>query len=258
MATLYVIPTPIGNVGDITKRALDILNSINIVLCEDTRVTSRLLKLLAIDSQNKKLLPYFEHNEREKIHSVIDFLKSGNDVAIVSDAGTPLLSDPGFPLVREIRHLQKEGEKEIKVEVLPGATSITTALIATGLPTDKFTFLGFAPRKPNDRKKLLSGVRKSDQQLSSTYVLFETAQRLQATLMAIKQVLGNRVQISLCRELTKMHESIDSGNVDEIIDLVQSAKYDSRGELVVVFNLNESKTLGKNQKSLRRIHKKSR
>lgn len=240
MSTLYVVPTPIGNVKDITVRAKEVLTDIEIVLSEDTRVTSKLLKLLEIEP-NKNLISYFEHNERKKLDFVLDLLKQGNDVALLSDAGTPLLSDPGFPLIREIRKLQKEDPEnysEIKVEVLPGATSVTTALVASGFPTDKFTFLGFTPRKPSDKKKMFRAVRKANDQLKASFILFENQYRLLSTLNLMKELLGKNVDVCICKELTKLHETIEYGRIEDVIELVEKNKISLKGEIVLVFNLN--------------------
>jgi 16S rRNA (cytidine1402-2'-O)-methyltransferase len=243
MSVLYIVPTPIGNIKDITVRAKEVLEQTRTVLSEDTRMTRKLLSLLNIPT-NKNFISFFEHNERQKTQYILDLLKQGNDIALVSDAGTPLLSDPGFPLIREIRKLQKadkENFAEVKIEVLPGATSITTALVASGFPTDKFTFLGFASHKPADKKKLLKSVRKSTEQLKSTYILFETQHRILSTLNLMKEILGKNVSVCLCRELTKMHESIEYGNINEIIELVEKKKIDMRGEMVLIFNLHIEK-----------------
>lgn len=240
MSILYVVPTPIGNIKDITIRAKEVLNETEVILSEDTRVTRKLLSLLEIEG-NKNFVSFFEHNERQKVDYVLDLLKQGNNIALVSDAGTPLLSDPGFPLIRELRSLQKtdkDNYSDIKIEVLPGASSITTALVSSGFPTDKFTFLGFAAHKPADKKKLLKSVRKSADHLKSTYVLFETQHRILSTLKFIKEIIGKNAQVCLCRELTKLHESIEYGSVSEIIELVEKKKINLKGEMVLVFTVN--------------------
>ncbi len=237
MSILYVVPTPIGNIKDITIRAKEVLEHTNTILSEDTRMTRKLLSLLNIPV-NKNFISFFEYNERQKTRYVLDLLKQGNDIALVSDAGTPLLSDPGFPLIREIRRLKKvdkENFAEVKIEVLPGATSIATALIASGFPTDKFTFLGFASHKPADKKKLLKSIRKSSEHLKVTYIMFETQHRILSTLNFMKEILGKNVSVCLCRELTKLHESIEYGSVIEIIELVEKKKIDMRGEIVLLF-----------------------
>lgn len=240
MSILYIVSTPIGNIKDITMRSREILDQTNTILSEDTRVTRKLFSLLDIP-QNKNFISFFEYNERQKIGYVLELLKNGENIALVSDAGTPLLSDPGFPLVREIRNLQKtdvESFKDVKIEVLPGPSSITTALVASGFPTDKFTFLGFASHKPADKKKLLRLVKKSNEHLKVTYVMFETQHRVLGTLNFMKEILGKNVSVCLCRELTKLHESVEYGSVNEIIEMVERKKIDMRGEMVLLFNLN--------------------
>jgi len=234
MATLYIISTPIGNIEDISKRSINILEQIDIILCEDTRVTAKLLRLLNIDTNGKKLLPYFEHNERSKYKKAIELLVSGNDLVLVSDAGSPLLSDPGFLLVREIRKL---GNKDIDIDVLPGSSSISLALVTSGLPSDKFTFLGFVPKKPSDRKKLFKNVKKSFQHLKSTYIVFETMVRLESTLDAMKVLLGKDLKVTLCIELTKKHQRIYTGTVLDHLVSIRSKKLKLKGELVIVFSL---------------------
>lgn len=234
MATLRIVSTPIGNIKDISLRSIEVLKDANIILCEDTRVTSKLLDLLEIDKKNKKLFQYFEHNERSKYKKAIELLTSGEDLLLVSDAGTPLLSDPGFLLVREIRNLNNS---DIEVEVLPGANSITTALVSSGFPTDKFTSLGFIPRKASDRKKLFKNIKKSSQYIKSTYVALETMVRLESTLDILKTLLGKDVQVALCVELTKKHERILIGTVLEHLIAIRSKKILLKGELVLVFAL---------------------
>ncbi len=240
MSILYIVPTPIGNIKDITVRAKEILEQTNTILSEDTRMTRKLFSLLGIEA-NKNFISFFEHNERQKTGFVIELLKSGQDIALVSDAGTPLLSDPGFPLIREIRKLQKTDSDDfadIKIEVLPGASSITTALVSSGFPTDKFTFLGFASHKPADKKKLLRQVKKSANHIKATYIMFDTQHRILSTLNFIKEILGKNTSVCLCRELTKLHESIEYGNVSDIIEMVEGKKIDMRGEIVLLFNCN--------------------
>lgn len=233
MSTLYIIATPIGNTKDITLRSLELLRGLKIILCEDTRVTYKLLNELEIDSSNKKLLPYHEHNEREKLHKVLELLESGVDVALVSDAGMPLLNDPGFPLIREIRLMQRANpELNVTVEVLPGPTSITTALVASGFPTDKFSFLGYLPRKSNERIKLFNGLIDVSKVLKQTFVAFESPHRIEKTLDDMKIVFGNDLKVCICRELTKKHEEIIISKLGEFNQVP------SKGEMVLVFNPN--------------------
>lgn len=236
MAKLYIISTPIGNSADITLRALEVLKNIPIILCEDTRVTKKLLRILDIESKNKKLLSYYEHNERSKIRDVISLLNLDYDIALVSDAGTPLISDPGFPLINYIQNLSYEEKEKIQIEVVPGPSSVLTALLYSGLPSDKFTFLGFIPRKPGDRKKFFQQIRKSYDFIKSTYITFENLNRLSASLDTMKLILGNKIEVCLCRELTKLHEEIVKGDIDEIIFKIKNKEINLKGELVIVFS----------------------
>ena len=232
MANLFIVPTPIGNMGDITLRALDVLKNVPVILSEDTRVTKKLLSALKIDYKNKKILNYFEHNERDKLDDVLDILAGGYDVALVSDAGTPLINDPGFPLVRMIRELKKD----VNVVVLPGASAVLCALAASGLPTDRFTFLGYVPRKPNDKKKMLKAAKRASENIKCTYIAFETKHRLESTLLMMKLILGGSTQLSVCKELTKVHESVEYGTVQDAVDKISAISADDlKGEYVLVF-----------------------
>lgn len=235
MSTLFVVPVPIGNVKDITLRAMDVLKDGQFILCEDTRNTKKLLDLLKIDSIDKRFLPYFEHNESQKLDKAIDLLKEGIDLVLVSDAGTPLLSDPGFILVREIR----KSCHDIKIEVLPGASSITTSLVTSGLPTDKFTFLGYLSKKPNDKKKLFKSCKKSAQFLKSTYIAFETMTRIESTLEMMSTVLGKDTHIVLCAELTKIHERVIDKSISDHLNSIRTGQTILKGELVILFNLKK-------------------
>lgn len=233
MSTLYVIPTPIGNIGDITVRAIDVLKKLEILLSEDTRMTSKLLGLLEIESKTKRLINYFDHNESGRIPEVIEILNSGIDVGIVSDAGTPVINDPGYKLIREIR---KAGSH--KIEVLPGATSITTALVASGLAPDKFSFIGYLPRKTGELTRLLNSISESNEIIKSTYIAFESPYRIIKTLELLNDVYSNKAEISVCKELTKMHEEVFCGTALEILSELKVNKFASKGEIVLLINLN--------------------
>lgn len=235
MANLYVVATPIGNLKDITLRAVEILTESKIILCEDTRVTKKLLSMLKIDSKDKKLLPFFEHNEKGKIKDVVSLLNLGYDIALVSDAGTPLVSDPGFPLINYIQNLTAKEKENFQIEVIPGPSSTLTALIYSGMASDKFTFLGYIPRKPNDRKKLFQQVRKSYDFIKSTYICFENLNRLEASLESMHQMLGDKVEVCLCRELTKLHEEIVKADINEVRKKIHGSEINLKGELAIVF-----------------------
>jgi 16S rRNA (cytidine1402-2'-O)-methyltransferase len=235
MAKLYIVATPIGNLKDITLRAIDVLTEVNVILCEDTRVTKKLLSMLKIDFKDKKLLPYFEHNEKGKIKDVVSLLNLGYDIALVSDAGTPLVSDPGFPLINHIQNLSSKDKENFQIEVIPGPSSTLSALIYSGMASDKFTFLGYIPRKPNDRKKLFQQVRKSYDHVKATYICFENLNRLEASLEAMHEMLGDKVEVCLCRELTKLHEQVIKADLTEVMKKIRASEINLKGELAIVF-----------------------
>ena len=215
---LYIVPTPIGNLKDITLRALEVLKECDIVAAEDTRQTLKLLNHFEI---KKSLISYHKFNEQNKSEDIISLLKEGKNVAVVSDAGTPGVSDPGSVIVKKCI------DENIKFEVLPGATAITTAVVYSGLDTTKFTFRGFIPRENKERKPMI-------EELSSytdTLVFYEAPHRLLDTLSFLKENLGNR-KIAVCRELTKLHEEIFRGTLEESINYFEINK--PRGEFVLV------------------------
>jgi 16S rRNA (cytidine1402-2'-O)-methyltransferase len=200
MGTLYLIATPIGNLEDITLRALRLLQEVDLIAAEDTRHTGRLLSHHGIDTRQ---ISYHEHNKLTRLDAVLQALERG-DVALVSDAGTPGLSDPGYELVRAaIAH-------GVPVVPIPGPSALTAALVASGLPTDAFVYLGFMPRRASDRRRLLSALANERR----TLVAFESPHRLGKTLTDIAEVLGDR-QVAIARELTKLHEEIWRGSANE-------------------------------------------
>ena len=201
---VYLVPTPIGNLKDITLRALEVLKAVDVIAAEDTRQTLKLLNHFEI---KKSLISYHQHNEQRKSEEILDIVKDGKDIAIVTDAGTPGISDPGAVLV------QKCIENNIEFYVLPGATAITTAVVYSGLDTTKFLFRGFIPRETKERKILFDEIKESKE----TLVFYESPHRLLSTLEFLKNNLGNR-KIAACRELTKLHEEIIRGSIQEVID----------------------------------------
>ena len=202
MATLYLISTPIGNLEDITLRGMRVLGQVALVVAEDTRHSGRLLKHLGIDAP---LLSLHEHNEEARIPVVLAALARGEDVGLISDAGTPTLSDPGFKLVRAAITAGHT------LTPVPGASALLAALVASGLPTDRFLFLGFAPRKPSGRAELLRQVAADP----GTLVLYEAPQRTPALLRAIVDELGPDRPVVVARELTKLHETVWRGRAEQ-------------------------------------------
>ncbi len=228
--TLYVVATPIGNLKDITFRALEILESVDYIGCEDTRKTTILINHFFKGKEREmqdKLFSYYDQVELQKIPHLVAQLKEGKNVAIVSDAGTPAVSDPGFKLIRECVN---EG---IKVISIPGASSVISALTSSGLPTDKFIFLGFLPQKPGHRVKLLESLKTSLQIINSTVIIFESPYKLQRSLTDMKSVFGD-IEIVVARELTKLHEEVIK---DTISNILEHYKKGIKGEIVVLFNL---------------------
>jgi len=199
MGTLYIVPTPLGNLEDITLRAVRILGQVDLIATEDTRTTGKLLKHLNISCP---MISYFEYSNASQRQRVLNALTNG-DVALVSEAGTPLVSDPGYVLV------QAAIEQGVTVVPLPGPSALTTALSASGLPTDQFLFLGFLPRKAGERRQLLVGVSAQ----AATLVFFESPHRLRSTLADMADTLGGDRQVAVCRELTKLYEEIWRGTV---------------------------------------------
>ncbi len=217
---LYVVATPIGNLGDITLRALDVLKAVGAVACEDTRHTQKLLRHYAIAP--KELLSLHRFNEKSRVAKVIGLLESGVDVAQVSDAGTPGLCDPGHILVAEVL------QRGFEVCPIPGPSALAAALSVSGLDTDRFIFDGFLPRKIKGRREKLKEVERE----SRTLIFYEAPHRIVESLQDILQMLGNRKAI-LARELTKVHEEIVQGSVQSLLDKVSAWK-ECRGEMVLL------------------------
>ncbi len=215
---LYIVATPIGNLGDITLRALKTLAACDLIACEDTRVTRKLLDRYAIATP---LTPYHEHNAEKARPALLRRLADGAAIALVSDAGTPLVSDPGFKLVRAAN------EAGHAITALPGPSALLAAIAVAALPTNQFFFAGFLPPKQAARRTRIGELAN----IPSTIVLFETGPRIEATLADLAAGLGPR-EAALCRELTKLHEEIRRGSLD---DLAQgAASHEQRGEIVVV------------------------
>ncbi len=218
MGTLYIVSTPIGNLKDITLRAIEILGNVDIVACEDTRVTGRLLTHLNI---SKKMLAVSDFNEEKMVSEIITILNAGKDIALVCDAGTPLISDPGFKIVREAV------SRNIRVESIPGASASIAALSISGLATDKFMFIGYLSKKDLKRESQIKDIKKIAETVKTTFILYESPYRVVKTLDSIKNVFGD-INIVVCRELTKLHEEIYRGKISEF-------KMNLKGEFVILF-----------------------
>jgi 16S rRNA (cytidine1402-2'-O)-methyltransferase len=235
--TLYIVPTPLGNLEDITIRSIKTLFTVDGIACEDTRKTGMLLRELnkrypdiavtKTGERSQRLLSLYEENEIHRIPEVMTALKNGLDIALVSDAGTPTISDPGFRLIREC---VKEG---VIIDSLPGPSSVTLALTFSGLPTDKFLFLGYPPRKGGHRMKFFESAKASQKDMASTMILFEAPHRLLTTLLELQQVFGD-IYLVVCREMTKTFQEIRREKISE--SLVHFKKTLPKGEFVLVFN----------------------
>jgi len=228
MANLYILATPIGNLGDFSLRGLAVLKEVDLILAEDTRVTRKLLSRYQI---NKPLISYHQHSKLQKVDYILDLLKAGKNLALVSDAGTPGISDPGNLLIERI---VSESIDDIKIAPIPGPSALTTSVSISGFPMDKFLFLGFPPAKKK-RKKFFEEVLKSKYPV----ILYESSHRILKTMRELKELTSFQKELSslrivVCHELTKMFETIYRGNLDEII--TQMNEKDLRGEFVIIIN----------------------
>jgi 16S rRNA (cytidine1402-2'-O)-methyltransferase len=221
--TLYLVATPIGNLADITHRALQILKDVDLIACEDTRHTHKLLQHYGITT---KTVSYHEHNEQQRTPQLVDQLKQGSDIAVVSDAGTPSISDPGYRLVRAAI------ENGVAVVPVPGPSALISALIAAGLPTDEFFFAGFLPSRTNARRTRLSELRT----VPGTLIFYEAPHRLATTLKDAYEILGERDAV-VARELTKLHEEIKRGRLSELASYFEDGDK-ARGEIVLLIDRN--------------------
>ena len=220
---IYLVATPIGNISDISLRALDVLKNADIVACEDTRVTKKLFSLLAISTSGKTFVTMHDHNEEEISQSLIDSVNNGHTVAYVSDAGSPLISDPGYKLAKKCRR------QNIYLTTIPGACAAVCALQLSGLPSNSFTFAGFIPNKEQARKNTFLKYKNYD----STLIFYETANRLVKTLEVIKEIYTCR-EIAVVREITKLYEDCKSGNAEELIQYYTTNP--PKGEIVLIIS----------------------
>ena len=219
--TLYIVATPIGNLGDISQRALDVLTQVDIIACEDTRHTQKLLSAFSIKNRT---LSMHDHNERQRQEQIANLLKEGKSVALVSDAGTPLISDPGFHLVRYCR------QEKLTVSPIPGACAAISALSVAGLPTDRFSFEGFLPSKSGARQTTLQSLASEER----TMVFYDAPRRAIDTVKDIVTVLGGERYVVMARELTKTFETIHSDTAQNLLDWLQQDPNQLKGEMVLI------------------------
>ena len=217
---LYIVATPIGNLGDITLRALETLKSVDFVLCEDTRVTQKLLNHYEITT---KTISYHQHSDDRKVAEIKKLLDEGKNLALVSDAGTPGISDPGNKLIFEIL----ENNSEIEIVPIPGVSAVVTALSISGFPTDKFVFLGFPPQK-NGRQTFFKNLANTEQ----TTCFYESNHRILKAIASMQEFLAPETKVCICRELTKKCETIDRGTVGGVADM----QVKDKGEFVIIIS----------------------
>jgi len=223
---LYIVATPIGNLTDITQRALDTLNQVDLIAAEDTRHSGKLLSHFGIQT---RMFALHDHNEKQKAQYLIDEIQSGKSIALISDAGTPLISDPGYNLVNIAR------EQGVDVHPIPGPSAVITALSAAGLPTDKFLFAGFLPVKQQARISELEKYKNAD----FTTVFYESPRRIKDTLAYIIEHLSQDRELVLAKELTKHFESFTKGNAQTVIDWLEEDKDRQQGEMVLILSPNK-------------------
>jgi len=220
MPKLYIVPTPIGNLGDMTIRAIEVLKSVDLIFAEDTRTTGKLLKHFGIETP---MQAYHMHNEHKIAERIAERLSESGDVALVSDAGTPAISDPGYLLVRSCI------EKNITVECLPGATAFVPALVISGLPADRFVFEGFLPHKKGRQKRL-----KALAEEVKTIVFYESPYRLRKSLVQMAENFGEHRQAVVVRELSKIYESVNRGTLQHLIEQLDAGELVVKGEIVII------------------------
>lgn len=232
MATLYIVGTPIGHLKDVTIRALEILEGVDLILCEDTRVTQKLLNHFNIKTRT---LSYHQHSKLKKIKYILELLRSGENLALVSDAGTPGVSDPGNKLVEEVVRLLSD---EVRIIPVPGASALTAAASISGFPMDKFLFLGFPPQK-RKRKKFFEEMFHQLTDLKYPIILYESPYRILKTLNELKLLTTHYslpINIVVCRELTKKFETVYRGTIEEVIEKIQNPPTGEKikGEFVII------------------------
>ena len=222
IGTLFLVSTPIGNLEDITFRAINILKSVDLIAAEDTRRSKILLSKYEIDT---KMISYFDHNKFQRLQQIEKILKNNKDIAVITDAGTPAISDPAYKLIR------KAIEIGCKVEPVPGASAVLTALVSSGLPTDRFLFEGFLPPKKGRKKRI-----ESFKNIEATIIIYENNLRLKSTVNQLLEVLGDRPAV-LCRELTKVYEEIIRGTLSSLSDILENKTF--KGECVLLLSKDD-------------------
>ena len=242
MGILYLVPTPVGNMEDMTMRAIRLLKEADVILCEDTRTSGILLKHFEIEG--KKLMAHHKFNEHGTSNGVVERLKAGQTICLITDAGTPGISDPGFYLVREAV------AAGIMVQTLPGATAFTPALVSSGLPCDRFCFEGFLPQKKG-RQTRLEELREEVR----TMIFYESPRRLLKTLEQFAEVFGEERQVSVCREISKIHEESVRGTLKEVAEHFRETE--PRGEIVMILQGADEETLKEKRKAERKAERKA-
>lgn len=242
MGILYLVPTPVGNMEDMTMRAIRLLKEADLILCEDTRTSGILLKHFEIEG--KKLMAHHKFNEHGTSNGVVERLKAGQTICLITDAGTPGISDPGFYLVREAV------AAGITVQTLPGATAFTPALVSSGLPCDRFCFEGFLPQKKG-RQTRLEELREEVR----TMIFYESPRRLLKTLEQFAEVFGEERQVSVCREISKIHEESVRGTLKEVAEHFRETE--PRGEIVMILQGADEEALKEKRKAERKAERKA-
>lgn len=242
MGILYLVPTPVGNMEDMTMRAIRLLKEADVILCEDTRTSGILLKHFEIEG--KKLMAHHKFNEHGTSNGVVERLKAGQTICLITDAGTPGISDPGFYLVREAV------AAGITVQTLPGATAFTPALVSSGLPCDRFCFEGFLPQKKG-RQTRLEELREEVR----TMIFYESPHRLLKTLEQFAEIFGEERQVSVCREISKIHEESVRGTLKEVAEHFRETE--PRGEIVMILQGADEEALKEKRKAERKAERKA-
>jgi len=238
--TLYVVATPIGNLDDISTRAIDTLNSVDLILAEDTRHSQILLSHYQVQT---KMISFHEHNEKNKIDKIVNELEKGMSVALISDAGTPLINDPGYALVKLAK------EKDINVIPLPGPSAPIAALSASGLSSDAFIYLGFVPVKESERANCFHRLKSQKE----TTIFFESPKRVLNTFKELKSFIGSSRKVSLAKEISKRHETIITNSIEEIINFLEDKPEHQKGEFVILIEGNKEVDINEQKKLLSEI-----